>query len=73
MHIISSRKLMKTKFVFTVTVKSDYTLKYKARLVVCGYSQIKGIDCVPTVVLSWLGLTQSECVRCDCCIPRRGS
>jgi hypothetical protein len=35
---------MKTKFVFTVTFKSDYTLKYKARLVVCGYSQIKGID-----------------------------
>jgi hypothetical protein len=27
---------MKTKLVFTVTLKSDYTLKYKARLVVCG-------------------------------------
>ena len=35
---------MKTKFMFTVTFTSDYTLKYKARLVVCGYSQIKGID-----------------------------
>jgi len=35
---------MKTKFVFTVTFRSDYTLKYKARLVVCGYSQIKGVD-----------------------------
>jgi hypothetical protein len=35
---------MKTKFVFTLTYRSDYTLKYKARLVVCGYSQIKGID-----------------------------
>jgi Reverse transcriptase (RNA-dependent DNA polymerase) len=35
---------MKTKFVFTVTYKSDYTIKYKARLVACGYSQIKGID-----------------------------
>jgi hypothetical protein len=35
---------MKTKFVFTVTYRSDYTIKYKARLVVCGYSQIKGID-----------------------------
>ena len=32
---------MKTKFLFTVTFKSDYTLKYKVRLVVCGYSQIK--------------------------------
>ena len=35
---------MKTKFVFTITYRSDYTIKYKARLVACGYSQIKGID-----------------------------
>jgi hypothetical protein len=35
---------MRTKFVFTVSYRSDYTIKYKARLVVCGYSQIKGID-----------------------------
>lgn len=35
---------MKTKFVFTVTFRSDFTVKYKARLVVCGYSQIKGLD-----------------------------
>jgi hypothetical protein len=39
---------MKTKFVFTLTYRSDYTLKYKARLVVCGYSQIKGIDYTET-------------------------
>jgi hypothetical protein len=35
---------MKTKFVFTVGYRSDFTVKYKARLVVCGYSQIKGLD-----------------------------
>ncbi len=35
---------MKTKFVFTCTFRNDYTIKYKARLVVCGYSQIHGID-----------------------------
>jgi hypothetical protein len=35
---------MKTKLILTLTYNNDYTLKYKARLVVCGYSQIKGID-----------------------------
>jgi hypothetical protein len=39
---------MKTKFVFTVTYRSDYSIKYKARLVVCGYSQIKDIDYTET-------------------------
>jgi hypothetical protein len=70
---------MKTKFVFTVTFKSDYTLKYKARLVVCEYSQIIGDRlpqnlcsyrtdeyCASAVVLCWLGLAQIECFRCDC-------
>jgi hypothetical protein len=35
---------LKTKFVFTVSFKADYTIKFKARLVVCGYSQREGID-----------------------------
>lgn len=37
-------RAMKTKFVFTTSFKPDFTIKYKARLVVCGYSQIYGID-----------------------------
>jgi hypothetical protein len=37
-------RAMKTKFVFTASLKNDFTIKYKARLVVCGYSQIKGLD-----------------------------
>jgi hypothetical protein len=39
---------MKTKFVFTSSFKPDFTIKYKARLVVCGYSQIYGIDYTET-------------------------
>jgi hypothetical protein len=35
---------MRTKFVFTTSLKNDFSVKYKARLVVCGYTQIKGID-----------------------------
>jgi hypothetical protein len=37
-------KAMKTKFVFTTSFKPDFTIKYKARLVVCGYSHIYGVD-----------------------------
>jgi hypothetical protein len=37
-------KAMKTKFVYTTSFKPDFTIKYKARLVVCGYSQIYGVD-----------------------------
>ena len=32
---------MKTKWVFTITYDNNLNIKYKARLVVCGYSQIK--------------------------------
>jgi hypothetical protein len=35
---------MKTKLVLTLVFKNDYEIKYKARLVVCGYSQIQGRD-----------------------------
>ncbi len=37
-------RTMKTKWVFKVTMKNDMTYKFKARLVVCGYSQVYGID-----------------------------
>jgi hypothetical protein len=37
-------RAMKMKLVLTLTYKNDYSLKYKARLVVCGYSQVKGLD-----------------------------
>jgi hypothetical protein len=37
-------RAMKTKFVFTVVYKNDFSIKFKARLVACGYSQVQGID-----------------------------
>jgi hypothetical protein len=37
-------RAMKTKFIFTTSFKPDFSVKYKARLVVCGYSQIYGVD-----------------------------
>ena len=37
-------RTMKTKWVFKVALKNDLTFKFKARLVVCGYSQVQGID-----------------------------
>jgi hypothetical protein len=45
---IQAGRGMKVKFVYTVTYKNDYTLKYKCRLVACGYSQIKGLDYIET-------------------------
>ena len=35
---------MKTKLILKYAYNNDYSIKTKARLVVCGYSQIKGID-----------------------------
>ena len=35
---------MKSKFVFSSTFANDFSVKTKARLVACGYSQIKDID-----------------------------
>jgi hypothetical protein len=35
---------IKSKFSFRLTIKFDGTLKFRARLVACGYSQIPGID-----------------------------
>ena len=35
---------MKSKLVFRVSFDNDYKLKFKVRLVMCGYSQIKGVD-----------------------------
>jgi hypothetical protein len=39
---------MKTKFIFTTSFKNDFSIKYKARLVVQGYSQIYGVDYMET-------------------------
>ena len=35
---------IKSKYTFRITIKVDGTLKYRVRLVACGYSQIQGID-----------------------------
>ncbi len=37
-------RAMKTKIILKYAYDSNYNLKYKARLVACGYSQIKGVD-----------------------------
>jgi hypothetical protein len=37
-------KALKTKIVLNYTYDDNYQLKSKARLVVCGYSQIAGVD-----------------------------
>lgn len=40
----NNRKPFKSKFVFKVKNEPDGSIRFKARLVGCGYSQIKGID-----------------------------
>jgi hypothetical protein len=35
---------IKSKYAFRLTVKPDGTLKFRARLVACGYSQVPGMD-----------------------------
>jgi hypothetical protein len=35
---------IKSKYSFRITVKPDNTLKFRARLVACGYSQVPGMD-----------------------------
>jgi hypothetical protein len=37
-------RAMKTKWILKYAYYADYSIKYKARLVACGYSQIYGID-----------------------------
>ncbi len=37
-------RAMKTKLIFKAMYDNDYSIKFKARLVACGYSQIKGVD-----------------------------
>jgi hypothetical protein len=37
-------RAMKTKWILKYAYNADYSIKYKARLVACGYSQIYGID-----------------------------
>ena len=43
-HSIHTKKPIKSKYAFRVTVNIDGTLKYRCRLVGCGYSQIFGRD-----------------------------
>ncbi len=44
----NNRKPFKSKFVFKVKHEPDGSIRFKARLVGCGYSQIKGIDYTDT-------------------------
>lgn len=37
-------RAMRTKIILRTMYRNDYTVKYKARLVACGYSQIYGVD-----------------------------
>ena len=37
-------RAMKTKLILKYMFNNDYTLKFKARLVACGYSQVYGVD-----------------------------
>ena len=61
----------KTKFVFRVSFDNDMKLKFKARLVFCGYSQIYGVDYKDTyaptvpvvgVFIMFFYLENSECI-----------
>ena len=37
-------RAMKSKIILRYMFKNDFTIKYRARLVACGYSQIHGLD-----------------------------
>jgi hypothetical protein len=43
-HAPQEGRAMKTKLILKVSFDNDYNIKYKARLVACGYSQIFGLD-----------------------------
>ena len=47
-HSIHTKKSIKSKYSFRVTVNIDCTLKYRCSLVGCGYSQIFEQDCDET-------------------------
>ncbi len=44
----SKENIAKMRFVFQVKLDNDFKLKYKARLVLCGYSQVYKIDYLTT-------------------------
>ena len=37
-------RAMKSKIILRYMFKNDFTIKYRGRLVACGYSQIHGLD-----------------------------
>ena len=43
-RILSNRKPIKSKYTFRIKYNPDNTIRYKIRLVACGYSQREGID-----------------------------
>ncbi len=49
-------RAMKTKLILKYAYNNDYSIKYKARLVACGYSQIYGIDYKETYAPTTSGL-----------------
>jgi hypothetical protein len=63
-------RAMKTKFVFTTSFKPDFSIKYKARLVVCGYSQIYGVDYTETFAPTTP--TMNSLILMHICKVRRG-
>jgi hypothetical protein len=63
-----SGKAMKTKLVLKYTYTENYELKSKARLVVCGYSQVQGVDFQETYAPTTNNIVTS--IVCQVCTAR---
>ncbi len=61
-------KATKTKLVLKYTYTENYELKRKARLVVCGYSQIPGVDFQETYAPTTNNIVTS--IVCQVCTAR---
>jgi hypothetical protein len=83
---VQSGHALKSKWVLTLTFKNDYTLKYKVRLVICGYSILADLrrglqgdilsdhpyhDCIHADVHRYDARLHYRKLRCDSCVPRR--